>query len=172
MKMQTKQLVLAGVMAALAMIGTMLIQVPAPGKGYIHIGDSIVYLCSILLGPTIGGLAAGLGSCLADLLSGYGIYAPATFVIKFLDAFAVGYLYRLLAKNGISLATATVGFLLGVVCGGAIMVGGYYFYESFLYGFATALANVPGNIIQATGGAVLAYPLFLALRGLKVLERR
>jgi len=96
---KTKQLAVSGLMAALVMVGTMLVQVPTPTKGYIHIGDSMVYLCGIILGPFTGGLAAGVGSLLADVSTGYGIYAPATFVIKALDAAAVGCFYNLLTAG-------------------------------------------------------------------------
>jgi uncharacterized membrane protein len=75
-KLKTKQLAIAGLMAALTMIGTMIIQIPTPTKGYLHLGDSLVYLSGILLGPLVGALAAGIGSTLADVFSGHGIYAP------------------------------------------------------------------------------------------------
>lgn len=150
-------------MAALVMVGTMLIQVPTPTKGYIHIGDSMVYLSGILLGPLTGGLSAAIGSLLADVASGYGIYAPATFIIKGLDAAVVGYCYRLFSGPGRPLAVKLPGYLLGVLLGGAIMVSGYLSFESFLYGFPTAVLGVPGNLTQAVGGAVLALPLVLAL---------
>ena len=38
--------------------------------------------------------AAGIGSMMADLFSGYAVYAPATFVIKALMALAAYLLYR------------------------------------------------------------------------------
>ncbi len=164
----TKQLVLTGLMAALVMVGTMLIQVPTPTKGYIHIGDSMVYLSGILLGPVAGSLAAALGSLLADVASGYGIYAPATFVIKGLDAFVVGYCYYLITKGGSALSKKTFAYVLGVALGGTIMVGGYLTYETLLYGFATAVTGVPGNITQAAGGGILAFPVLAAMEKMNV----
>lgn len=162
-KFSVRQLVTAGLLAALVVVGTMLIQVPTPTKGYIHIGDSMVYLCGILLGPVLGGLAAAIGSTLADVMSGYGVYAPATFVIKGLDALVVGYVYlALTGKNGALLKNAGA-FTISVLAGGAIMVGGYLIYETFLYGFAPALLNVALNVTQAVGGAIIAAPLLAAL---------
>lgn len=165
---KTKQLALSGLMAALVMVGTMLIQVPTPTKGYIHIGDSMVYLSGILLGPAAGGLAAALGSLLADVASGYGIYAPATFVIKGLDALIVGYCYHLVARDSGALTRKTLGYVLGVALGGAIMVGGYLAYETLLYGFATAVLGIVGNITQAVGGGILAFPVLAALEKMNV----
>ena len=168
-----KQLTITGLMAALVLVGTMLIQVPTPTKGYIHIGDSMVYLGGILLGPLFGSIAAALGSMLADLFSGYGIYAPATFIIKGLDALVVGYIYhKIIAKDSdSSVARKILAFGIAVVLGGSIMVLGYLSYETVLYGFPTAVLGVLGNITQALGGGVLAAPLMLALDKMRFYQK-
>jgi uncharacterized membrane protein len=161
---KTKQLVKSGLMAALVMIGTMIVQIPTPTKGYIHAGDSMVYLCGFLLGPLAGSLAAAVGSALADLYSGYTSYAPATFIIKGMDALVVAYCCRLfMIGNGASITRKVIGFVFGILLGGTIMVLGYLAYETYLTGFATALTGVPANITQAVGGGVIAVPLMLAL---------
>ncbi|MGI6588122.1 MAG: ECF transporter S component [Peptococcia bacterium] len=163
-KFNTKQLAVSGLMTALIMVGTMIIQIPTPTKGYLHLGDSLVYLSGILLGPLVGALAAGIGSTLADVFSGYGIYAPATFVIKSFDALIVGYCYKALAPKTNSLIKKTISFIIGIILGGSVMVSGYLAYETFLYGFPTALlGGVPLNITQAVGGGILALPLMIAL---------
>ena len=86
METKTKKLVTAALFAALACVATMIIKFPSPLKGYLNIGDCIVLLCGWMLSPVYGFVAAGLGSGLADLLSGYLVYAPATFIIKGLMA--------------------------------------------------------------------------------------
>lgn len=69
--------------AALACVATMSIRIPTPGTGgYIHPGDAIVILSGVVLGPSYGLLAAGIGSAISDLLGGYFVYVPITFVIK------------------------------------------------------------------------------------------
>ncbi len=162
-KVSTNRLATAGLMAALVVVGTMLIQVPTPGKGYIHIGDSMVYLCGILLGPSLGALAAACGSLLADIFSGYGVYAPASFIIKGLDAWMVGFLYLRFVRPQDPITKKIVSFAIAVLFGGTIMVGGYLAYETMLYGFATAAVSLLANITQAVGGGILAVPLLLAL---------
>lgn len=162
-RFSVRQLVTAGLLAALVVVGTMLIQVPTPTKGYIHIGDSMVYLCGILLGPVLGGLAAAIGSALADVMSGYGMYAPATFIIKGLDAMVVGYIYLALAGRNSTFLKNAGSFATAVLAGGIIMVSGYLLYETFLYGFAPALLNVALNVTQAVGGGIIAAPLLAAL---------
>ena len=79
-KNTTKRLVLSSLISALICVATALIKIPTP-FGYIHPGDAPVVLAAFVLSPTYGFLAAGIGSCLADLFSGYAMYAPVTFVI-------------------------------------------------------------------------------------------
>ena len=86
MKLTTKNLALTALFIALCTLVTMFIRIPLPTSGYANLGDAMVLLAAWVLGPVYGALAAGLGSALADLI-GYPIYAPATFIIKFLVAF-------------------------------------------------------------------------------------
>ena len=83
---KTKQIVTAALFAALACVATMVIKIPSPMDGYLNLGDCVVLAAGWLLAPGYGFLAAGLGSGLADLFSGYAAYAPATFAIKGLMA--------------------------------------------------------------------------------------
>ena len=57
-----RKLVLAALLAALTAVATMIIRIPTPTQGYIHLGDGMVLICGILLGPGLGALAAGIGS--------------------------------------------------------------------------------------------------------------
>lgn len=63
----TKKLVIGALMAALTCIATMIIKIPTPTLGYIHLGDGLVLLCGIVLGPLGGALSAGIGSMFADI---------------------------------------------------------------------------------------------------------
>ena len=65
----TKFLTLAAVLAALTTVAT-LIQIPRP-HGYINLGDTIVNCAGWILGGTYGAAAAGIGSALADIVSGF-----------------------------------------------------------------------------------------------------
>lgn len=136
---------------ALVALATMSVQIPVPQtRGYINLGDTLVFVFAILFGARIGALAGGAGSALADLLTGYAHWAPFTLVIKGVEGLLVGlfasgerrYFWRLL-----------VCFLAGLE-----MVLGYFLVEVFLYGVGGALAELPGNFIQA-GSAVIMGPL-------------
>ena len=91
--MKTKKLVIAALMAALACVVTMIVKVPSPLKGYVNLGDCIVLIAGWILSPVYGFMAAAIGSAMADVFSGYVLYAPATFAIKGLMALVVCYGY-------------------------------------------------------------------------------
>lgn len=149
--MQNKVLrwVLLGVFAAAIAVVTT-ISMPIPGNnGYIHLGDGIILLGAMVLGPA-GAIAAGVGSALADIMLGYVVYAPVSFAVKFLMGLLVGLFYR--RKGGVfSYVMNIVFFILAEL----IMVAGYFSYECILYSFASALAGVPANAIQACSGIII-----------------
>lgn len=147
MQSKTKKIVLAALLASLTCVATMIIKVPSPLKGYINLGDCIVLLCGWLLSPLYGFLAAGIGSALADVFSGYMLYAPATFVIKGLMALIAFLLTKKSKKLPLLILS---GFTAEVV-----MVGGYLLFESILYGFLPSVVNVPFNAVQGVAGLIL-----------------
>lgn len=158
-----KKLILAALFAALACVATMSIRIPTPGTGgYIHPGDAIVILSGVILGPVWGFLAGGIGSALSDLIGGYFVYVPITFVIKGLVALASGLLYQKIGKTQKSRYTAVI---LGGVADIILVAGGYFVCEYFIYG-AGAAASIPANIIQGIGGLVIScilYPILISI---------
>lgn len=158
-----KKLILAALFAALSCVATMPIRIPTPGTGgYIHPGDAIVILSGVILGPVWGFLAGGIGSALSDLIGGYFIYVPITFVIKGLVALAAGLLYQKVGKNQKSRYIAVI---LGGVADIILVAGGYFVCEFFIYG-AGAAASIPANIIQGVGGLVIScilYPILISI---------
>lgn len=158
-----KKLILAALFAALSCVATMSIRIPTPGtSGYIHPGDAIVILSGVILGPVWGFLAGGIGSALSDLIGGYFIYLPITFVIKGLVALAAGLLYQKVGKNQKSRYIAVI---LGGVADIILVAGGYFVCEFFIYG-AGAAASIPANIIQGVGGLVIScilYPILISI---------
>ena len=158
-----KKLILAALFAARSCVATMSIRIPTPGtSGYIHPGDAIVILSGVILGPVWGFLAGGIGSALSDLIGGYFIYVPITFVIKGLVALAAGLLYQKVGKNQKSRYIAVI---LGGVADIILVAGGYFVCEFFIYG-AGAAASIPANIIQGIGGLVIScilYPILISI---------
>ena len=102
---KTRKLVYAALFAALTCVMTMIVKIPVPATGgYVNLGDCVVLLAGWVLGPMYGGAAAGLGSMLADLVSGYPLYAPGTFVIKACMAVCAWAVFRAAAgeKRGLA----------------------------------------------------------------------
>lgn len=151
MQMKTKKLVMAALLAALTCVTTMIITVPSPLKGYLNLGDSIVLLSGWLLSPAYGFLAAGLGSAMADIFSGYVIYAPATFVIKGLMAFVACIGFKSLSKFMNNRLSRTISGAAAEV----LMVVGYFIFEGFMYGFLPSAVNIPANSVQGAAGLIL-----------------
>lgn len=161
-------------MAALTCVGTMIIKVPTPTMGYIHPGDGFVLLSGLLLGPLWGALAAGLGSALSDLIGGYFIYVPATFIIKALTALVAYLVFRGISK--VATKTSLPALIGSGVAGEAVMVAGYFLFEIFMLavvnqtslsaGVIASLAGIVPNIIQGIFGVVIATVLYPLLQRL------
>ena len=150
-KNATRQLVFAAMLAALTCVATMIIKVPSPLKGYLNLGDCVVLFIGWMLSPVYGFVAAGLGSALADLFSGYITYAPATFIIKGVMA--------VIAFGGFKLLHNVAGNLPARIISGVVaeifMVAGYFVFEGFLYGFIPSIVNIPANGVQGAAGLIL-----------------
>src|SRR3989442_5761412 len=123
-----RALTLLALLIALTKVATMLVQVPTPAtQGYINLGDSMVYVSALLFGPLAGLLAGGIGSALADWLTGYQQFAPYTLVIKGLEGLVVGLIAWELLKGRPSRTLAgIVSLVCSIVAGGADVYGGYY----------------------------------------------
>ncbi|MBE5795844.1 MAG: ECF transporter S component [Clostridiales bacterium] len=140
-----KKLTFAGLMAALICVLTMFPHLPIPaGSGYVHLGDGMILLAAMVVGP-MAIPAAAVGSALADLFSGFALYAPATFSIKGLVALIAWLLYR----KG-SILRTVVAFLLAE----AAMVAGYFVFEWFV-ARDYAVVDIIGNTIQGVSGVAL-----------------
>ena len=159
-----RKLVLAALMAALCTIMTMVIQVPSPMQGYVNLGDCAVLMSAWVLGPLYGGAAAGIGSALADRLSGYAHYVPGTFAIKLVMAVAAALIFRAATKKGLSASSVLLGQIVGGVVAEVIMVLGYFAYASLWLGKGlAAAASIPGNIVQGVFGLVAATVVYTVL---------
>lgn len=154
-----QKLVLCAVFAALTCLATLVIQIPSPLSGFMNLGDALVLTSAVLLGPLYGTAAAGIGSCLADILSGYAVYAPATLVIKSLMALVFCLLLHVIRRPRLLAA------LVGAVAAESVMVFGYFAYDAFFLGFGMGAAvGIPANLIQAVLGIVIAMFLIPLLK--------
>lgn len=143
-----RKLAVTAIMIALVLALTRPI-VPTP-VGYVHLGDSAIYFAAFAFGPWTGLLAGGLGTALADLLTGeFAIFAPLSLIVHGIQGFVAGWIY-FKRRDGI-------GLTLGTVIGGLIVIAGYFAGEALVPiwgGLGNALGEVPFNFVQVLVGSV------------------
>lgn len=165
--MKTSDMAKISVIGALVTIATMLFQIPSPAtKGYINLGDTFIFVGSILLGGKSGFLLGGIGSALADILSGYAHWAPFTLVIKGLEGYIAGFAQPFYNRERANYSFIIIIFMISAF----IMVAGYFVTEIIMYGIAAAFAELGGNLFQGGASIVLALLIIIGLKkvGVKI----
>jgi uncharacterized membrane protein len=159
-KISVRTIATGGVLSALVLLSTYILKVPTV-LGYVNLGDATIFAAAAILGP-FAAICAGLGSALADLIGGYGQYAMATFIIKGTMGLIAGYALTKYPKMHLP--------VVGLVFAGCeiVMVGGYFLFEIFLYGFTAALAAVPYNALQAVAGITLGLVSLPFIRRIRI----
>ena len=152
---RTQKLAFAALFGALVFAATW-ISFPSPFGGNVNLGDCILLVSAWLPLEPWSIFAAAIGATLTDLVAGYAIYAPATFVIKALMVTVAG-----LIKRGIPKLPTFWRALLSGVAAELVMVAGYFLYETVLYGAASALLNISFNLVQ--GGIAITVAVLLSL---------
>ena len=82
---KVRTLVLTGLFSALIYVFTAYLHVPT-GAGYTHAGDGLIYLAGSILPAPYAAAAGAIGGGLADGLTGFAVWMPATIVIKMITA--------------------------------------------------------------------------------------
>ncbi|WP_051531011.1 ECF transporter S component [Clostridiisalibacter paucivorans] len=122
-ELNIRKITFGGLMTAMVFAATAIMpHVPVPfTEGYIHIGDSMVFISAILLGWRFGAITGGLGSSLADLYLGYSHWAVPTLIIKGIMGAIVGYMAKELTEKdskalntGVTFASITIWIAFGL----------------------------------------------------------
>lgn len=157
--LKTKSLVYVGLMTSIAFVMTRFLQVPVIGGGYMHLGDSIIYLSAFLMGGLPAAFVGGIGGALSDISAGYASYWIPTLVIKSVMGLVVAASYNKIKNKKCSMS-------LSFVLGSIIMVAGYFFAEYFMYGnYIAPLKSVPMNLLQAVFSIPVPLLLTHTLKG-------
>ena len=155
-----KKITIYALAIALVCVSTVVIQIPI-SLGYMHLGNTLILLCAFLFGPRVGLAAGGLGSALADLLTGFAYWAPATLIIKGIMGFVIGFIANRQCGRAKMLRAKTA---FAAAAGILIMIFGYFIAGSIIYGSVyTGALQIPGLSIEGALGAALFYALGLAL---------
>lgn len=166
-----KKLTYGGLMTALVFIATGIIpSIPVPGTtgGYIHIGDSMIYVASILLGWKYGAIAGGLGSALADIAKGYAYWALPTLIIKSIMGIIAGLLPYKLNKKSENNKPIHFSSIIGITISGIWMIIGYYIAECIMVGnFIAPIASIPYSLLQFIGGIIIAIIVLIPMKNIQ-----
>lgn len=149
--MKLKNCIYAALFAALTFVCTAFVKIPLPAAGYVHLGDTFVFLSAALLPLPYAMVASALGAALADLAAGFANYAIITAVVKALMVVVVWAVYRRVRPWW--------ALVLGLVAATIVLGEGYFFFEWATLGVAVAWTDLPFNLLQCTVCAAVAFPL-------------
>lgn len=156
---QIKNMCLAATFTAVVFVLTAYLQIPS-NTGYVHIGDAFIFLSACLLPTPYAVFVGAGGALLADCLTGYAIWAPASVIIKVLTAL----MFTNKKETIINLRN-----LLALIPAAVMCIGGYYLYEAFISGnFIAPLSGIIGSVMQWLASSILFIILGVALDKLKI----
>lgn len=169
-KISTRKIVFTALMAALTCIGStarIVIPVDIGGTTAFHLGNIFCALSGILLGPWLGGAAAGFGSLIYDIIF-YPAYISECW-ITFLTKGAYGLVAGLvicIGKKDFGYIMAVLATIAGAATYAALYLAKTYFYGGLLIGGLTpdaalvsVVSKLPATAFNAAV-AILFAPIF------------
>lgn len=162
----TKDMVITSILIGLVFIFTMFINIRLPisiNGGLIHTGNVMLFVAAINFGKKKGAISGAFGMAIFDIVTGWTLWAPFTFVIRGVMGYIIGSISQ--RKQGKS----SLYNILGITIAGIWMISGYYLTEVILYGnFIVPVTSIPGNLVQIIVGAVLGLPLSIFIKKSKI----
>ena len=161
-KNHTRLMCISGIFSALVFVITAYLHIPTY-NGYVHCGDGLIFIAACILPMPYSIMIGVLGALLADLLTGFAIWAPGSVVIK-------GMLAILFTCKSNKIITKRNLFML--LPAALISALGYYLYEALITGSLVAsLAGIPGSLVQAVASSVVFVALGIAMDKYNVKKR-
>ncbi|KQL54295.1 hypothetical protein AN964_12860 [Heyndrickxia shackletonii] len=154
---KTKAIVINALFIALTLVATAFINIRLPlmgNGGLIHLGNIPLFIAAMVYGKKTGAIVGAFGMGLSDIISGWAIWSPFTFIIVGAMGFIVGLFSEKVPGNRLLINT------LAVACALIIKLVGYYFAEVILYGnWIQPLGSIPGNVMQVVLAGIIVVPL-------------
>ncbi len=145
-------LTLTGLFAAMVYLLTAYLHIPT-GAGFTHAGDGVIFLAASLLPTPYAAAAGAIGGALADGLSGFAVWLPATLVIKAVTAlFFSSKGDRVITKRNI---IAIVPSLVLCVVGYSLYQGIFMSDNVSAAAIRAAFVQTPAYCIQIAASSVL-----------------
>ncbi|RZT13005.1 MULTISPECIES: ECF transporter S component [Fictibacillus] len=159
---KTQALVINALFVALTLVATMFINLKLPiagNGGLIHLGNVPLFIAAFVFGRRTGAIAGAFGMGLFDLISGWTIWAPFTFII----VGAMGYVAGLIGEK--VPGKRAVVYSIAVIAALLIKIVGYYFAEVVLYGnWIAPFGSIPGNVLQVVFAGLVVVPLVARIK--------
>jgi uncharacterized repeat protein (TIGR04002 family) len=153
-KNNTKLICITGIFSALVFVITAYLHIPTY-NGYVHCGDGVIFIAASILPMPYSIVVGVLGAMLADLLTGFAIWAPGSMIIK-------GLLALLFACKPAKIVTKRNLFML--LPAALISAAGYYLYEALITGnFIASLSGIPASLVQAVASSIVYVVIGIAM---------
>lgn len=166
---RTFQLVLSAMLITLVFVATLFLNIKLPiaaNGGLVHLGSAMLFVIAILFGPKYGFIAGAFGMGLFDLVAGWTLWAPFTFITRGLQGYIVGKIAWGNGRSGQSTSWNVTAILVSI----PFMLAGYYVCERVLYNsWVIPFASIPGNLVQNSVGLAIAVPVAIVLKRVTVL---
>lgn len=163
-KVKTRDLVETALLISLVFVATRFINIRLPiasNGGLVHLGNTMLFISSIVFGKKKGACAGAFGMGLFDLLSEWAIWAPFTFIIRGVMGYIIGKISWSNNKRGNDITTN----IFAIILSGVWMIFGYFVTEMILYGnYIQAMSSIPGNITQIVIGIIIGVPISKILK--------
>lgn len=167
---KTFDLILTAMLIALVFVATLFLNIRLPiaaNGGLVHLGTAMLFIASIVFGPKKGALAGAFGMALFDLVSGWTLWAPFTFIARGLQGYVVGKIAWSFNRRGNHIGFNSLAMLASV----PVMLAGYYVCEAVLFkSWFIPFASIPGNLVQNAVGFIIAIPVCIALKKLPIFK--
>ena len=174
-KVSTRRIVFTALMAALTCVGSMVrivIPMDIGGSTAFHLGNIFCALSGILLGPWMGGAAAGFGSLIFDV-----IFYPA-YISECWITFLTKGAYAMVSGLVICIGSREWGYIKSLLAtfAGALTYAALYLFKSYFYdgllikgltaeaALLSILGKLPATVFNAVVAMVFAPILAAAIR--------
>jgi uncharacterized membrane protein len=157
-----KFIAITAIFVALTFVFTAFVNIRLPiaaNGGLVHLGNIPLFIGAIIFGKKTGAIAGAVGMGLFDLMGGWSLWAPFTFVIVGLMGFVVG---KITEKQE---HQKFVWYAVAILAACGIKIVGYYIAEGIIYGnWIAPVTSIPGNLVQIGIAAVITLAIVGRLR--------
>ena len=163
---KTYEMIITSMLIALVFVATMLLNFKLPisaNGGLVHLGTGMLFIAAILFGPKKGAAAGAIGMGLFDLVAGFTLWAPITFLTRGLQGYIIGKIAWSNDRKGSHLGIN----LFAIIISTPPMLAGYYIGEAIIFkSWIIPATSIPGDLLQTVIGILVAIPACLTLRKL------